>query len=268
MEGINNKELNKQTNPVLLCFCITFVVTLIILVSYLFCSLMTMKDSQKAIVNEHINHVARIDSIFYEMKNIILSNDTNAIANSQALLNQLHNDSAIFRREVLLSQKEMNSLISLHIDKVENDYAQIGIWGGILSVIFIIFGFFAIFKIEETKTEAKTLLNDIEEQGKNVSSKINKLQEQASELNNFLNSTKLECNTFIVDKTKEFEALIKDIKDLDIEKTKQLLDDIEIKNKNYQWSVDVMNNQLQELEELINNLKIIVTNERKEESNE
>ena len=126
MEGINNKELNKQTNPVLLCFCITFVVTLIILVSYLFCSLMTMKDSQKAIVNEHINHVARIDSIFYEMKNIILSNDTNAIANSQALLNQLHNDSAIFRREVLLSQKEMKSLISLHIDKVENDYAQIG----------------------------------------------------------------------------------------------------------------------------------------------
>ena len=156
----------------------------------------------------------------------------------------------------------------MHIDKVENDYAQIGIWGGILSVIFIIFGFFAIFKIEETKTEAKTLLNDIEEQGKKVSNKINNLQEQASELNNFLNSTKLECNTFIADKTKEFEVLTEDIKALDIEKTKQLLDDIEIKNKNYQWSVDMMNNQRQELEELINNLKIIVTNERKEESNE
>lgn len=268
MEETNSKKHNKLTNPTVLYFCITFVITIIVLVSYLSYSLMTMKDSQKTIVNEHINHIAKIDSIFYEMKNVILSNDTNIIANSQALLNQLHNDSAIFRREVLLSQKEMNSLISLHIDKVENDYAQIGIWGGILSVIFIIFGFFAIFKIEETKTEAKTLLNDIEEQGKNVSNKINKLQEQASELNNFLNSTKLECNTFIVDKTKEFEALIKDIKDLDIEKTKQLLDDIEIKNKNYQWSVDVMNNQLQELEELINNLKIIVTNERKEESNE
>ncbi len=268
MEETNSKKHNKLTNPTVLYFCITFVITIIVLVSYLSYSLMTMKESQKTIVNEHINHIAKIDSIFYEMKNVILSNDTNIIANSQALLNQLHNDSAIFRREVLLSQKEMNSLISLHIDKVENDYAQIGIWGGILSVIFIIFGFFAIFKIEETKTEAKTLLNDIEEQGKNVSNKINKLQEQASELNNFLNSTKLECNTFIVDKTKEFEALIKDIKDLDIEKTKQLLDDIEIKNKNYQWSVDVMNNQLQELEELINNLKIIVTNERKEESNE
>ena len=267
MEETNNKEQNKQTNPILKYFCITFVVTMTVLVSYLTCSLMAMKDSQEAIVNEHINHVARIDSIFYEMKNVILSNDTNVIANSQELLNQLHNDSAMFRREVLLSQKEMNSLISLHIDKVENDYAQIGIWGGILSIIFIIFGFFAIFKIEETKTDANRILNDIEEQGKKVSNKINKLQGQASEFNNFLNSTKLECNTFITDKTKEFEALTKDIKAFDIEKAKLLLDDIEINNKNYQWSVDMMNNQRQELEELINNLKIIA-NERKEESNE
>lgn len=268
MEETSNKKCNKFTSPVLLGFCLTFSITFIVLTGYLFCSLKTMKNSQQNIINEHINHVARIDSIFYEMKNVILSNDTIVIANSQALLNQLHNDSAMFRREVLLSQREMNCLISLHIDKIENDYAQIGIWGGILSVIFIIFGFFAIFKIEETKTEAKTLLNDIEEQGKKVSNKINNLQEQASELNNFLNSTKLECNTFIADKTKEFEVLTEDIKALDIEKTKQLLDDIEIKNKNYQWSVDMMNNQRQELEELINNLKIIVTNERKEESNE
>lgn len=267
MKETNNKKCNKFTSPVLLSFCITFVITFIVLVGYLFCSLETMKSSQQNIVNEHISHVARIDSIFYEMKNVILSNDTNVIANSQALLNQLHNDSAMFRREVLLSQKEMNSLISLHIDKVENDYAQIGIWGGILSVIFIIFGFFAIFKIEETKTEAKTLLNDIEEQGKKVSNKINKLQGQASEFNNFLNLTKLECNTFITDKTKEFEALTNNIKAFDIEKVKQLLDDIEIKNRNYQWSVDMMNNQRQELEELINSLKII-DNERKEESNE
>jgi len=267
MEETNNKEQNKQTNPILKYFCITFVVTMIVLVSYLTCSLMAMKDSQEAIVNEHINHVARIDSIFYEMKNVILSNDTNVIANSQELLNQLHNDSAMFRREVLLSQKEMNSLISLHIDKVENDYAQIGIWGGILSVIFIIFGFFAIFKIEETKTDANRILNDVEEQADQASNKIGDLQNQAAELNKYINSTKLECNTFLADKTKEFETLIKDIKDLDIEKTKQLLDDIKIKNNNYQWSVDMMNNQRQELEELINNLKIIA-NERKEESNE
>ena len=268
MEETSNKKCNKFTSPVLLSFCITFLITFIVLAGYLFCSLKTMKNSQQNIVNEHINHVARIDSIFYEMKNVILSNDTNIIANSQALLAELHNDSAIFRREVLLSQKEMNSLISLHIDKVENDYAQIGIWGGILSVIFIIFGFFAIFKIEETKTDATRILNDVEEQAKQTSDKIKNLQEQASELNNFLNATKLECNTFITDKAKEFEEIVKDIRALEIEKVKQLISEIEIKNNNYQWSVDMMNNQLEKLEELMNNLKTIVINERKGESNE
>ena len=268
MEVTNRKKHNKLTNPIVLYFCITFVITIFFLVSYLSYSLITMKNSQETIVNEHINHVARIDSIFYEMKNVILSNDTNIIANSQALLAELHNDSAIFRREVLLSQKEMNSLISLHIDKVENDYAQIGIWGGILSVIFIIFGFFAIFKIEETKTDATRILNDVEEQAKQTSDKIKNLQEQASELNNFLNATKLECNTFITDKAKEFEEIVKDIRALEIEKVKQLISEIEIKNNNYQWSVDMMNNQLEKLEELMNNLKTIVINERKGESNE
>lgn len=268
MKETSNKKCNKLTSPVLISFCITFLIIFIVLVGYLFCSLVTMKNSQQTIVNEHINHVARIDSIFYEMKNVILSNDTNVIANTQVLLAELHNDSALFRREVLLSQKEMNSLISLHIDKVENDYAQIGIWGGILSVIFIIFGFFAIFKIEETKTEANGILNDVEEQAKQASEEIKNLQEQASELNNFLNATKSECNIFITDRAKEFEELVKDIRALDIEKVKQLINEIEIKNNNYQWSVDMMNNQLEKLEELMNNLKIIVTNERKEESNE
>ena len=42
----------------------------------------------------------------------------------------------------------------LEDNKIDNDYSQIGIWGGLLSIIFLIFGFFAIFKIEETKTEA------------------------------------------------------------------------------------------------------------------
>lgn len=63
MEETNSKKHNKLTNPTVLYFCITFVITIIVLVSYLSYSLMTMKDSQKTIVNEHINHIAKIDSI-------------------------------------------------------------------------------------------------------------------------------------------------------------------------------------------------------------
>ena len=123
-------------------------------------------------------------------------------------------------------------------------------------------------KIEETKTDANRILNDVEEQANQASNKIDELQNQAVELNKFLASTKLECDTFITDRLKEFEALTKDIKDLDIEEAKLLINEIKINNNNYQWSVDMMNNHLKKLEELMNNLEVIMTNKRKEDSNE
>ena len=148
--------MERNSNKIIVClFCGVFVITLIMLIGYLCYSSKTLKDSQVKIVNEHIKHIAKIDSIFYDMKTVVLSNDSGTIVNAPALLSQLQNDSALFRREISLSQEEVNNLVALHINKIDNDYSQIGIWGGLLSIIFLIFGFFAIFKIEETKTEAR-----------------------------------------------------------------------------------------------------------------
>lgn len=146
-------------------FCGCFIATLIILVSYLCYSIITFKNSQERIVTEHLEHLANADSIFCDIKKVILSTDSGTIANAPVLLAQLQNDSALMRREIMLSQEEKMNLVALHIDKIDNDYSQIGIWGGILSIIFLIFGFFAIFKIEETKAEAKNTLVEVKTQG-------------------------------------------------------------------------------------------------------
>ena len=216
----------------------------------------------------------KIDSIFYDMKAIILSNDSGTIANSQALLSQLQSDSALFRREVQLSQEEMSNLVALHIEKIENDYAQIGIWGGVLSVVFIIFGFFAIFKIEETKADAKDVLNDVKEQGLKASNEIVKLQGQASNLNEYLTSIKQDSDSFIDNKSEELKALTLNIGTMHVESTKSLerisnlLQDVETKNKQYQWSIETMSSQMKQLEALTNMLKEILTEKGKEASNE
>ncbi len=119
---------------------------------------------------------------------MILSNDSVTIVNAPLLLSQLQNDSALLRREILLSQAEESNLVALHIDKIDNDYSQIGIWGGILSIIFLIFGFFAIFKIEETKADAKNTLDKVTTQGQKATNEIKELQEQAGQLNGLFNS--------------------------------------------------------------------------------
>ena len=233
----------RNNNTLVKVFCRVFIWTLMVLVGYLCLSIKAFDNSQKRIVNEHVKHIAKVDSIFYDMKTVILSNDTGTIANAQALLSQLQKDSALVRREILLSQEEMNNLITLHIDKIDNDYSQIGIWGGILSIIFLIFGFFAIFKIEETKTEARNVLDDVKEQGKDT---INEVQSQASELSKSINDIRQESNNFIDSKTKVFEELVKNIKGTQTQSEEKLAriykltGDIENKNEQYNRSLLTM----------------------------
>lgn len=259
-----------KTNKIVFCFCGVIIVTLIILTGYLCHSTKIFKDSQAKIVNEHLNHVMKVDSIFYDMKTVILSNDSGVIANSKVLLSQLQSDSALFRREVLLSQEEINNLVALHIEKIENDYAQIGIWGGVLSVIFIIFGFFAIFKIEETKADAKDVLSDVKEQGLNASNEIAKLQDQASNLNNYLSTIKQDSDSFISNKAEELKTLTQDVDKTQAESRQKLerisilLKEVETKNNQYHWSIETMSSQMKQLESLTNMLKDILTEKRKE----
>lgn len=255
----------ERNNKTIVClFCGTFIATLLIFIGYLWHSSETFKESQIRIVNEHIKHIEKIDSIFYDMKTVVLSNDSGTIVNAPALLSQLQKDSALFRREILLSQAEVHNLVALHIDKMDNNYSQIGIWGGLLSVIFLIFGFFAIFKIEETKTEAKNVLDDVTKQKKIALAEINELQSQASELSNSFTPIRQKANTFITDKTTEFNKLAEGIYNTQeqsnerLERINKLLEDVENKNKQYNWSIETMANQMNQLKELTNMLKDIL----------
>ncbi len=267
MESNSNKTIVRW-------FCVVFVIILSVFVVYLWHSTSIFNNSQEKIINEHRDHIAKVDSIFYDMKAVILSNDSGTVENAPALLSQLQKDSALFRREILLSQEEMTNLVALHIDKVDNDYSQIGIWGGLLSIIFLIFGFFAIFKIEETKAEAKNVLEEVKEKGKNATDEIEELQNQASELNNSFNSIKQESTTLITNKTTEFNELTESIHSIQkqsnerLERINKLLEDVENKNKQYNWSIETMSDQMKQLEELTDMLKEIIKKEGKEDSNE
>lgn len=267
--------MEKNSNKIMvICFCVAFITTLLILVGYLYYSTNTFKESQTKIVNEHIKHIAKVDSIFYDIKTVILSNDTGTIMNAPVLLSQLQKDSALFKREILLSQEEVNNLAALHIDKIDNDYSQIGIWGGLLSVIFLIFGFFAIFKIEETKAEAKNILDDVKEKGETAITQMVELQNQNVELNNSMTSIRQEGDTFIADKTKEFETLKKSIYDVQtqsksrINEIDKLLEDVKVKDGQYKWSIEAMKKQMEQLNKLTDLLNNIIKNNGEEATNE
>lgn len=247
-------------------FCGCFIVSLLIIVGYLWHSSITFKDSQERIVNEHLEHLANADSIFCDIKKVILSNDSGTIANAPVLLAQIQSDSALMRREIMLSQEEKMNLVALHIDKIDNDYSQIGIWGGILSIIFLIFGFFAIFKIEETKAEAKNTLEDVKVQKEKASAEIKELQEQAGQVNESYNSIRQSNETFIADNTKVFSELITTINtdhsqaQKSLKRINKLLEEVESKNKQYDLSIKQMTDLMGQLGQLIDRLNNVTNN--------
>lgn len=270
----NNTKETSNKNPIVYWFCGIIALTLTILIGYLCHSTKILRESQEQIVTAHVKHIADVDSLFCGMKEVVLSNDTGVIANAPILLSQLHKDSALFKREILLSQEEMCNLVELHISKIENDYAQIGIWGGVLSVIFIIFGFFAIFKLEETKSESRAILNDVAKQGDDANKQIGELQSQATELNSILSSTKQEASTLCQSKKKEFDELLSNLSEqlsqatIDTTKFQTILKEVEDKSGQYQLSIENMKNQLKQYSELLVALNNVSDKLRKETSDE
>lgn len=159
-----DKVSKKESNAIVKWFCVVVLITLSVYVGYSCYTARILKQSQERIVREHVSHIAKVDSIFYGMKEIILSSDSGVIANAPILLSQLQQDSALFRREVLLSQEELNNLTELHLNKIDGNYDQINMWFGVAGIIFLILGFYGIFKIEESKKHAEELVDEFREE--------------------------------------------------------------------------------------------------------
>lgn len=142
-----------------------------------------------------------------------------------------------------------------------------------MSIIFLIFGFFAIFKIEETKVEAKSTLEDVKNQKEKASAEIKELQEQAAQVNESYNSIRQSSETFIADNTQVFNELITTINtdysqaQESLERINKLLVEVESKNKQYDLSIKQMNDLMGQLGQLIDRLNK-VTNDGNETDHE
>ena len=253
--------MKERNNTLTILFCLTFLAVFLTLIGYLRNSTNVFKQSQEKIVSAHLSHIESVDSMFRDMKNVLVNNDSVSLESKQLLLSQIHADSALFRREILLSQEEMNNAVTLHIDKIENDYTQIGIWGGILSIVFLFFGFFAIFKVEETKTEAKNVLNNVEEEGKKSKVQIEELHRQATELSGIFSTRRQSVDSFLGDSKNEFDRLCGRINDSlsqtdeKLSRSESLLSELESKKQQYNWSIERMEDMMTQLSELIDRLK-------------
>lgn len=208
-------------NKLLTNFCIVVICILSLLGGYWICSFISFRNSHKKVEDAYQKHIESVDLMFCDIKRHILNEHHKAtneitalmdslsrmslkrqtihdkvvinairelISNSQNLeyATKFQKDSLLRQQESILVQEQIRNLLSLHIDKIDNDYAILGLWGAVLSILFIAFGFFAIFKIEETKKEAADFLNTVRNDGQNIVESIqNKRNALEQNINNF-----------------------------------------------------------------------------------
>lgn len=83
-------------------------------------------------------------------------------------------------RELLDGQTK--AMIDLHLNKVEHEYSNITIWGAALTILFLVFSFYSLYKIDELIKQGNEGLKDIRNIKRSGEKLIDKLEKNSNSL--------------------------------------------------------------------------------------
>lgn len=103
-------------------------------------------------------------------------------------------DSLRLATERFILKDQEKSMIDLHLTKIDHEYNNIAIWAAVLTIVFLVFSFYSIFKMDEFIQQGYQGIKDIRELKKDGEKHIglfmSKSKEQQDSFNSELNSLK------------------------------------------------------------------------------
>lgn len=138
------------------------------------------------------NEVVNCDSLIYALtsdktlaKRIVNYNSVKnlivGLANNmsyRAMADELKKDSLFINRQLVDSQHATNELLELHFNRIQHEYTVLALWAGILTIVFLIFSFYSLYKTDDIVKQGKESLKEIKEKGDNVLTDLKALQEE------------------------------------------------------------------------------------------
>lgn len=74
---------------------------------------------------------------------------------------KIMHDSLLLVVEKQLLEGQTSSMLNAHLDKIEHEYSNITLWAAVLTILFLVFSFYSIFKMDELVQQGSTGLRDI-----------------------------------------------------------------------------------------------------------
>ena len=104
-------------------------------------------------------------------------------------------------------QEEVKFLLELQFNKIQNEYETQEVWIGILTIVFLIFSFYSLFKSEEMERQGKLALHSIEESEKEAQKALGSIENDKKKK---LNEIRTEYTKWTTEETKKFGKIIGD----------------------------------------------------------
>lgn len=181
-----------------------------------------------------------------------------------AEIEQLHEkyDSRILQDSLLLITErqvldgQVKAMLDLHLNKIEHEYSNITIWAAVLTILFLVFSFYSIFKMDSLVRQGVEGVNEIKQLKRDGDVAIQEISEKSEKI--------VKDNDILMEKSKtDFASFIDSQQRILTESINALKDNIDNGyNEALKSKVAELNSYLVEAKRLISLLK----NQTNEES--
>jgi cell shape-determining protein MreC len=103
------------------------------------------------------------DSLSAEKIYAKLYADIEYLREQNECITRIASDSLSLRYRDIASSVMSEKMLELHLNKIEHEYTNITMWASVLTIIFLVFSFFSLFKIEQSRKEIEDLRKKGEE---------------------------------------------------------------------------------------------------------
>lgn len=182
-----------------------------------------LEDTHSKIISHQMASSQKVDSLlqaYRKLKVDSLSSSETSVEKLNAYLLKIAEDATNND-----SNERIANLLESELSKIQNEYEVLNLWCALLTVVFLIFSFFSIFKANEMANQGEDVLRDMRNTEDRVAKKSDELEKEIKRINTMISEvsssvTKLKGNHDALSskieamKTTDIPTLEKQVKDL------------------------------------------------------
>lgn len=114
------------------------------------------EQRQQLIVNGYSSQIHRIDSVLTTNRELMLEQFSKRDSTAYSQLPQL--EQRLAKEDAILAAEDNLHVMELELAKIQHEYEALELWGALLTIVFLIFSFYSLYKSDELARDSRAAL--------------------------------------------------------------------------------------------------------------